>query len=434
MNTIPRLFFLGTNSLWWDEAVYLSLGKNILEGRYKINLNEERFRLPLLPFLVAISFLVDGEIVRLVPIFFSNIGIIATYYLGKTFYNKEVGYLAAIFLASFPLYIFFGQKVLAECIFVTFFSLALTFFYLGIEKNKKYIYLCSVFSGLSFLTKYFGMFLWIFYLLYVLFRKKLDFIFKKETLIGTLLFLLIISPWLFLGAINYKNPVGGMIENIKIFSSASHQPFYFFFINMHLIFGFSIALVPIALYFFLKKKNKPDILLLISIILPLLIFSFAHHKEARYLISFAPSFAVSMAYVVKRIRKMKLVVLLVVFFVVHNFFVGYYKIHEDRDSSLALKLGALLLRNLTKPNEFVMSENYPHINYYAKRISIRPPEDKETFYNYLEKYNITYILVYVFEPGNPEYLLDELKTNKFKEISWFLQQDQKAVIVYRKFF
>jgi 4-amino-4-deoxy-L-arabinose transferase-like glycosyltransferase len=435
INTIPRLFFLGTNSLWWDETVYLSLGKNILEGKYKINLNEESFRSPFLPFLVATSFLVDGEMfVKLILIIvFTNTGIIATYYLGKTLYDKEIGCLASAFIASFPLYIFFGQKILTETIFVTFSTLALMFFYLGIEKSRKYLYLCGVFSGLSFLTKYFGMFLWIFYLLYILFRKKLELIFEKETWVGVLLFLLTISPWAFLGVINYKNPVGGMIENIEIFSSASHQPFHFFFINAHLMFGFSILLVPIALYFFSKEKNKPGILLLISTIVPLLIFSFAHHKEARYLISFAPSFAVSMAYVIKRMKKKTrtLAILLVIFFILQGFFTGYNRIYENKDSSLALKLGALFLRNLTKPDEFVMSESYPYINYYAERISIRPPRNKETFYNYLKKYNITYVLVYVFEPGNPDYLLEELNTNKFEEISWFSQWNQKAVVIYK---
>ena len=70
--------------LWWDEAVYLSLGKSILKGKYEITPDRDTFRPVLFPVLVALSFLVDGEfLVRTLVAIFSIFSIISAYYMGK---------------------------------------------------------------------------------------------------------------------------------------------------------------------------------------------------------------------------------------------------------------------------------------------------------------------------------------------------------------
>jgi uncharacterized membrane protein len=79
-----------------------------------------------------------------------------------------------------------------------------------------------------------------------------------------------------------------------------------------------------------------------------------------------------------------------------------------------------------------MSESYPYLSYYADRISIRPPKDEKNFYNLLEKYNISYVFIDLAELGNPNYLISELKTNKFKEVKSFTNQQQRKVTIYKK--
>jgi uncharacterized membrane protein len=79
-----------------------------------------------------------------------------------------------------------------------------------------------------------------------------------------------------------------------------------------------------------------------------------------------------------------------------------------------------------------MSESYPYLSYYADRMIIRSPKDEKNFYSLLEKYNISYVFIDLAEPGNPNYLISELKTNKFEEVKSFTNQQQRTVTIYKK--
>ncbi len=182
LNILIWIYFLGIDKrMWWDEAVYLSLGKGILKGNYGIPPNRDVFRPIIFPILMVLGFLLDGEIlIRLIVEVFSILSILGAYYLGKKLYDEKVGLLSAFLLCSSPLYIFFSQKILTETVFITFSSLALATFYIGIEKDRKFIYISAFLTGISILTKYFGSFLLIFYLIYILLRKKMSLIKEKE--------------------------------------------------------------------------------------------------------------------------------------------------------------------------------------------------------------------------------------------------------------
>ena len=438
LSMIMRLLLFNINKgLWWDEAVYLSLGKNILKQKYYIDViasDRESFRSPFLPLISALSFFLDEEIfVKFIVLLFSLISIITTYYLGKIFFDKKTGYLSAALLSSFPLYIFFGQRILSESIFVTFFSLSLLTFYLGVEKNKKYLYYCGFLTGLSYLTKYFAMILPVLYFFYILLRRKEKIILKKETWISLGIFFLTISPWIILSVKYYKSPLGGIFKNFEVYSQASVQPFYFFFSNIHKIFGYCIILIPVSLYFLVKDRKPQNVFIIISIILPFLYFSLSPHKEMRYLISFSSVYAICMVYVLRRIKNYEILVIpILMFFMIQGFFLGYQNIKENKDNGVVLKEGALFLKGITSPDKNVMSESYPYVIYYADRITVRPPKDKKTFYSLIEEHNIKYILIDVSELGNPNYLLTELNTVNFEKVKSFSEWNKDRVIIYKK--
>ena len=436
LSIILRFSLLNVNKgLWWDEAVYLSLGRNILNKKYYIDViasDKESFRSPFLPLISAFSLLIDKEIVaRLIVLLFSITGMITTYYLGKTLFDRKTGYLAATLLSSFPLYIFFGQMILSESIFVTFFSLSLLTFYLGIEKEKKYLYYCGFLTGLSFLTKYFALIIPVLYILYILLRRKEKILLKKETWVSIGIFLLTISPWFILGIEYYNNPIGGMIKNIEVYSQAFVQPLNFFFLNIYRIFGYCVVLIPISLYFLLKDRKPQHVLIVISIILPFLYFSLSPHKEMRYLVSFSSVYAIGIVYAIRRMKKYEtLTISLLIFFIIQGYFLGYQTIKENEDVGLALKEGSLFLKEITSPDEYVMSESYPYITYYSERIAVRIPKDKKTFYSLIEEYNIKYIFINVNEPGNPDYFLNELRTKNFEEVKSFTHIEM--IVIYKK--
>lgn len=436
INILPVIYFFGMSRLlWWDEAVYLSLGKSILNGRYEIIPRRDTFRPALFPFLIALSFLMEGEIlVRILVSIFGIFSIITTYYMGKKLFNVKIGLLAALVMLSFPLFIFNSNKILAEMTFLTFTPLAITTFYLGIEKDKKFLYLSAVFTGISILTKYFGGFLLMIYLVYILYRKKLQILKKQEFYIALIILSLTLIPWFIINTIYYRNPIGGIFENADIYLSSLEHPFYIFFTNSWEIFGLSVIFIPVGIFYAFKNKKSNILLILIYVSIPFLFFSFMHHKEPRYLVSFFPAFSCLIAFAIQRTpRRFRTFAygLLIVSLILGLYF-GCKKIFDEEVDVDVLREGSSYIKKITHSNEYIMSESYPYLSYYADRMAIRPPINKEKFYSLIEEYNISYVLIDVTELGNPDYFLDELRTTNFEEIKSFTDQNQRTVTIYKK--
>jgi 4-amino-4-deoxy-L-arabinose transferase-like glycosyltransferase len=430
-------YFLGTErGLWWDEVVYLSLGRSILRGGYGIPPNRDIFRPIVFPLLVALGFLFDGEVlIRIIVEIFSILGVLSTYYLGKKLYDTKIGLLSAFILSFSPIYIFFSQKILAETVFITLSSLALTTFYIGIEKNKKFIYISAFLTGISILTKYFGFFLLIFYLIYILLRKKISMIKEKEFYLILIILFLTLTPWFLINNLYYGNPIGGMFENADIYLPLhANEPFYFFFVNSWQIFGLTFIFIPIGLYYSIKKFDNNNLLVLIACVLPFIVFSLTQHKEIRYMTAFLPAFSCVSAYGIQNIpKKLKVYTLVLLgFLIMINFYLGSKSVAQEKIEFNALKEGSIFIKNLTSPDEYIMSESYPYLSYYADRTSIRPPKEKEDFYKLFDKHNITFVFVDVMELGNPNYILSELNTAKFEKLKSFSEWNKERVIIYRK--
>ncbi len=421
--------------LWWDEAVYLSLGKSILNGRYEIVPGKDTFRPALFPFLIALSFLIDGEVlVRILVVVFSIFSIIATYYMGKKLFNVKIGLLASLVVLSFPLFVFNSNKILAEMTFLTFTPLAVTTFYFGVEGKKKFLYLSAFFTGISILTKYFGGFLLMVYLVYILYRKKFQVLKKREFYIALIILSLTLMPWFIVNTIYYENPIGGIFDNVDIYLSSLEHPFYIFFTNSWEIFGLSAILILAGIFYAFKDRKSNILLILLYVLIPFLFFSFMHHKEPRYLVSFFPGFSCLAAFAVQRIpRRFRTFAYgLLIVSLILGLYIGCKKIFDEEVDANVLKEGSLYVKQITDINEYIMSESYPYLSYYAGRMTIRPPIDKEKFYSLIEEYNISYVLIDVTELGNPDYFLDELRTTSFEEVKSFTNQNQRTVTIYKK--
>jgi 4-amino-4-deoxy-L-arabinose transferase-like glycosyltransferase len=328
--------------------------------------------------------------------------------------------------------------VLAESTFITFFSLALATFYLGVKKKEKYLLLSGFFTGLATLTKYHGFYLLIIYLSYILLTKKFKIFKRSESFFAALIFLITLTPIFLIGLTYYHNPIGGILENMKIFSSSPEEPVYFYIINLFHIFNLPLIFILFGLFFSFKEMRDQDILFLISCIVPPFLLSLTSHKELRYFALFLPAFAcmsgkgiLNLLKFNEKYRRILFIISIIIFF--SSFWQGCQDVVNGSAAGESLKFGALALKNLTRPEEIVMSESYPHVNYYAERIAIRPPPKKDEFYVLFDKYNITYVLVYIFERGNPSYLLQELNNSKnFEEVGYFYEWGKKATIIYKK--
>lgn len=153
----PFFYKLGDSSLVsWDEAWYGTIARNILETKNPINLiwnGRDYFDHPPFGFLVmAASFLLFGVnefSTRLPSAVSSLLVLIFVYLLGKHFFNRAVGFSAAIATLSAPWFLFRARSGNLD-ILLTFLFIATFYFAIKLVREKKF--LVPFILSINFLT------------------------------------------------------------------------------------------------------------------------------------------------------------------------------------------------------------------------------------------------------------------------------------------
>ena len=150
-----RYVFIYHESLWPDEALYMSIGKSLLSNPLKIvDENGHPFfqNPPLFMYLLSVVFRLTGggsiKIAHLVTVLMDTGTIVLIGYIGSHLYNKKVGLLSAALLAVNPLHVWMSTRVLTDVPLVFFIYLSLCFL---IHQKNGFFY---SFSFLSVATKY----------------------------------------------------------------------------------------------------------------------------------------------------------------------------------------------------------------------------------------------------------------------------------------
>jgi 4-amino-4-deoxy-L-arabinose transferase-like glycosyltransferase len=134
--------------VWWDEAVYIGMGKYIVSGG--VFGYWEFFRPPLLPLIFSFLYLLHLPLIFLgqVIVFCGSLGcIILTYLLGEKIL-KGAGIFASIFLSITPIFFFFSAIPITDIL-----SLFFALFSLYVFTKEKYI-LSGVFASIAFLLRF----------------------------------------------------------------------------------------------------------------------------------------------------------------------------------------------------------------------------------------------------------------------------------------
>src|SRR3989344_930176 len=141
--------------LWWDEAEYMSTAKSwAFDIPYKISSQ----RPPLFPLLGAMIFKLGFSDLtfKFLFVFIPTIlNALVIYLLGKEFYNKKTGLVAAFIMAVFWSLTFWTARFHPDSLALLLQLLAIYFFWLAFVKYKKtkFSLLTGLFAGLAFLAK-----------------------------------------------------------------------------------------------------------------------------------------------------------------------------------------------------------------------------------------------------------------------------------------
>ena len=210
-----------------DEGRYAEIPREMLfSGNFITpHLNGvEYFEKPALQYwFTALSMFIFGEnefAVRLFPALCALGGIFCTGILGKEMFNRKVGYLSSVILATSFLYFVIGSLNILDMGVSFFITLALTAFYkFSVSQKKLWLYLVYVAMALGTLTK--GLVAIVLtgavIFMYAICTKQFKLLAKSLSIVGLILFLAITIPWFYL--VCRDNP----------------DFFYFFFIQEHFL-------------------------------------------------------------------------------------------------------------------------------------------------------------------------------------------------------
>jgi len=458
-----KLLLLPLNEgLWWDEAVYIGLGKSITEGRYSLDPAHliETFRPPAFPFFIAV---LSSSVlaIRVFVVIVSILAVFSLYALAKQLSNRETALWAALFLATNFLFVFFTTKALTEALFILFFSLSLLFFVQWQEHKKKQAALLSgVCAGLTFLTRYLGAVVIAAYLLFFLYRL----IIKREgsgwrgMVLVILAFLATLIPWFAMNFACFGGIVTAFLVNFSITTGTAPTPALVsavdFFSVLHIVSVFMILGICVLL-----KQRKlhqfqvPVLILLLSV----LVFFTLPYREPRYLLSFLPVYsllgAAGVMLIMNRLKQARplfaLAVIAVCLFVA---IAAFSAVFTDRFAAHALVQASEEVKGMTDADAVILSASYPYGYAVAERKTVPFCTHPDTYekdslclqalqennwdaqLSLMEENNIRYVLVYVFEPETPENAQEFFdRSQEFERIAAFAQWgNPEAAVVYRK--
>jgi 4-amino-4-deoxy-L-arabinose transferase-like glycosyltransferase len=356
---------MSSSILWWDEGVYTGLGWQLKDNfsdysfkEFQDNIRDDwtqaGFRSPLLPYIIAIFYLLFNSnfIIRLIVPVVSSIGVIGLYFLAKKMFDNKVGLFSAIIMASLPIYTYYSGKILTDVFYTTFIILSVLFFWMGFEEGKnKYKILCGLFCGLSILGRYSGaLIILVLFSYFIIKNKNFNFLKDKWLLISVGVFLLVLSPWLYYSYTAYGNPVG-FIEHSHRASTywGGLQNWDFIFLYFPSMFSFGVLLFFIGGFFMIKNKkinDKRNLLFLWFLVFVIFVSLFSQHKETRYIMGAIPAISIIAGYSIKKMNK-KIVACLIVLILLTSMFSLYFQYSDTYgESHLCHLKGLEYIKNL----------------------------------------------------------------------------------------
>jgi len=255
---------------------------------------------------------------RLPSALMATAGLFLVYWTGKIAFNRAVGCLSAIILATSCLYFFEARFAHADISLTFFITLSLCCFYLGYismeAKSKKRFYLLFyVGMALATLTKGpVGVVIpSVVVLTFLILSGNVRAIGEMNLFWGSLIFMAIVLPWFvsatLKGGYSYLRIL--LIQETGLtpfFNAYDHrEPLYFYFISLFNKFAPWSLFLPAAFSYAMMEKNRKDafpLLFFLSWFLVIFIFfSLADAKRDRYILPLYPAAAIIVGWAWERV-------------------------------------------------------------------------------------------------------------------------------------
>lgn len=306
----------------WDERFHALVAKNLINhplmptlyddpvvntlydrwDRYHIWLHKQ----PLFLWQIALSFAIFGEsefVLRLPNIVLGTVFVIITYRSGKLLANPQVGYIAAAFSMS-TLYIIeliSGRQELDhnDFTFLVYISLSIwSFIEYYYSKEKKWIFLIGLFSGMAILCKWLvGLLVYFGWFVLRIMQKEFKISHNKDIFIALSITLLVALPWQILTFIWYPGEASKAYLfnalHVTVPLDGHVGSFWYHFNTFNVIYGTFASFLIIPAFLVLTKITRDNKIfgsLLGMVLVVYVFFSFVSTKM--------PSFTVVAAMII----------------------------------------------------------------------------------------------------------------------------------------
>jgi 4-amino-4-deoxy-L-arabinose transferase-like glycosyltransferase len=328
-----RLVVFQPQQVYWDEAVYIGMGKYIFSGG-TAGLWEP-IRPVLLPILLGLgwSLKLNPLLVGRISLFMASLGVIFLIYdIQLKLFSRRSAIIAALLFSFSAIFFQLGFHVLTDIPATLLLLLAVS------QLIRKRFALAGLFYGLSVLTK-FSMLLFavglVAYLAYL----------RKDRTASSAWFglgaAIPLAPFLVVNCIAYGSPILPFVEASRIIRQVIgcnyhyFRPWYFYFamiVRENVVY----LLAPLGFYAAQKQANARRMLALLLVV-PLLYFTQLHCRDYRYLATFLPFVAMFASLGLERLTarlsgRVFKVFLLILLVLSASLGISYYYRYEPRSA------------------------------------------------------------------------------------------------------
>jgi hypothetical protein len=382
-------------SIFPDENRYISFGKSIVDGGdYNWGFPDGR---PIIPSLIALFLFIGFDIPAiqfLIPLIFMNLTIIATYFLAKTMYGEREAIIATLFLFTFPFFWQWGLSVLTDIPLPALSSLFILFFYLGVEKDKKYLLISAIFLSLAILTNITVILLIVPAFLYLLIANKRLMLTKEfvvSIFIVSVLFLFVFGIFHILLSANM---------DITKTSECLYQPF-------SILDKLSLGYAPALLFAFFGISREKRTIFLGSMVLVVVTFFMLTTSGIRHLSILYPIFGIFVArgYINLRdkINRKKIIDLVLIIFLIISVVNSLYLVDSSKNASWGVVTLSKHI-NAIEGNAIIASDYNPgYLNVSTSKNVIAIPRYFEVNDKMIERKKLWSIVTNKSDPNSSRY-------------------------------
>ena len=444
--------------LWWDEAEYMSMAKNILYG-IPFDFNPQR---PILfPLLISLFLWIGEGAVRFFIVFLPSIGIVVmTYLLGKEFYDKKIGLIASLIMAVFWSILFDSTRIHADVIGLFFSLMGIYFFWKGYISGKsvKLISFGFLFMILAFMVKVNMILALLTVLIFLIITEKLDFLKEKSLWKSSIWIVIPLIPFSIYNYLKFGTIlpfIQGYVDPASL-TSKFQSSFNWSILNFTYVYTYGIffVLFVIGALFVLfnlilgfdlmyKEKNiklKSDLFSVLTVLLVMSYFIFIErwNAEPRWLVLMAPfMFFIIGRGILDMVNYIKIDKRIIFIVVVLILFFGAYPHLKYNDELIKaklhsyepVKLAGLWIKEHSNKDDLILSKSVTQITYYSERETLGLVSNED-----MKSLKPRYIIISIFELHPPELLqrIELIKDHLQIVQGYFMDAEgkQPALIVY----